>query len=275
MRSGTGFMGLYLNSVNHFIGCPFELRRIWNNIGGVPIASDVCGNICPGLNHDSQVNVNLEALKVAFTGEVLKNMRIIPDRQPRFLSKNPHLSNKIMLVHKLFPNAQFIWTIRNMEDVICSLLNLFERDDMRKKNVRHIWPSTQREGLSRCFGVEKDPDKIYNDKSHVFPGGDISHLGEYWLETNRALRLYADQFGPHKILQIRQEDVIAKPAEIRRRIASFLNIRQTCFVRLKSRVKREKMKNWKRGLNEDELLRVENFKRINRMEINHIYLNSK
>ena len=271
MRSGTGFMGLYLNQIKHYIGCPFELRRIWNNIGGVPIGSDVCGSICPGLDANSVIKLNESGLKSAFVGEVLKHMKEDPGRPPRFLSKNPHLCNKILLVDKLFPKAQFIWTIRNMEDVVCSLINLFERDHMKERNIRHIWPEREDERLSRCFAVEKNPATRFNDASRVFPGGDIMCLGQYWLESNRALQEYENKMGSRKICQIKQEDILNKPERVKKRIASFLQIEPAEMVDLESRIDRLQMKNWARSLTGSEMLKLEAFRSKNKDEIERIY----
>lgn len=271
MRSGTGFMGLYLNEVPHLIGCPFELRRIWNNIGGVPMASDVCGDICPGLDSESEIHVNLEGLKGAFIGEVLKHMKEDSGEPPRFLSKNPHLCNKILLVDKLFPKAQFIWTIRNMEDVVCSLANLFEREQMNARNIRHIWPLSKDGRLSRCFGVEKNSKTIFKDESRVFPGGDITYLAQYWLESNRALKEYENQVGSHKICQIKQEDILTNPAAVKRLIASFLQIDPAKMADLESRIDKFQMKKWIRNLTNREVIKLEKFRSTNRHEIGKIY----
>lgn len=270
MRSGTGFLGLRLNESSSIIGCPFELRRIWSNVGNVAIASDVQGTECPSLNQNNINQVPIPSLKHAFSEEIIKNIGSKPvNEKIRFLNKNPHLCNKINLVAALFPKAKFIWTIRSLDKVVCSLKNLFERPGMQQKGIQHVWPKTNGDKQARCFNVNNNALKSPQTGERVFPGGNIRYLAEYWLESNCSMMNFANQQAD-RILIVPQDKLFTETRRTTKKIESFLNLMDNSLLNLENKIEYDSIENWPSPLSLSEQNTLNDFMVQNAYELNRI-----
>ncbi len=249
MRSGTGFLGLRLNDIPTLIGCPFELRKIWSQTGCVPMASDIQGQTCPQMYATDADRIPLDGLKQAFAREVEKNIGNKHwSRNLRFLNKNPHLCNKIDLVKQLFPDARFIWTLRDMNAVVCSLKNLFNRAEMCNRGIQHIWPEHQQAQTARCFSVHHNALFRPMKGGRIFPGGNITYLAEYWLESNLSLLEFYRRQGPEHICPVPQEQVLNDPLAVANRLTRFLHLEADALCSLPERIDRDAIGHWKSPL---------------------------
>lgn len=247
MRSGTGLLGLQINESRNVVGCPFELRGIWTQIGKVSMASGMHGRYCPELDESFLSEVPVTVLKEAFALEVERNIGEKPwSSKLRFLNKNPHLCNKIYLVAKIFPQALFIWTLRDLDSVVVSLKNLFEREEMIKKNITHVWPEGNGKGSARCFSVF-DNGSINSSISakRCFPGGDVTYLAEYWLECNLALLKFHQQFGSNRITLIHQKKVLTQPSLVAKQLRKFIGLGDDELTKISHGVNHNEVGQWK------------------------------
>ncbi len=213
MRSGTTLLAELLGRHREIVHCPFELKHVWSEGGGVVMASPrTRDTVCPQLGAEDASPERAERLTKAFLEEYRKNAA---NKEPgaRFLNKNPHLCNKLFFVDSLFPDAKYIWIHRAMTDVAASLKRLFMYGLDRHK-VRHYWPARQ-DGETRCWNCFHDdvlPDGI--DVSRLFPGGDAAFLAEYWMESNLAVSRFREAAGHHRVLAVREEDLIEETGRV-------------------------------------------------------------
>lgn len=274
MRSGTGFLGLSLNQANDLIGCPFELRRVWAEDGNVPMASDLFGRDCPQFVAEDANRVPLIRLKKAFAAEVMKNFghkQLTPTS--RFLSKNPHLCNKLGLVKALFPQAQIIATVRSFDQVVGSLRALFAREGMRIRGIRHYWPELSAANSARCFGILRTPDNEGIDPDRIFPGGSITWLAEYWLESNLAIMRQLQADGPMKVTLAPQNLLIEQPQALSAHLNEFLGTSFACFP---SPIDSSRVTDWSTIIDGADRNRLSEFreKRLREFEIIESALNT-
>lgn len=278
MRSGTSFLGLALNQIETFVGCPFELRQVWSNAGRVPMASDVIDSECPCLTESDVWPGQLQSLREAFKLRMLDN---IGDKQlgsnSRFLNKCPHLCNKLGLVKSLFPKAGYIWTLRNLEEVVVSLKNLFLRPYFMEQDCFHYWQpkekSTSRGGASRarCFAVRKEQDINAHHVKRFFPGGDVEFLAEYWLESNLAVMDFFQKQSPEHTSVVIHHDVIANPKKVASRLERIFELDEgECRYIVRDSTK-DKVGGWSESLDTVETSQLHKFSERNHSAISKIW----
>ena len=270
MRSGTSFIGQQLNSSPELVGCPFELRRIWTKFG-VPMGSDVCQGDCPAMDEKDGGSIDLDSLKSAFAGEVVKseNGKLF-NRNARFLNKCPHLSNKVRLVEFLFPQAQFIWTYRNIEDVVSSLKNLFLRPQLEE--TVHYWPkSSGGRERARCFSAgNRHRSGNLSDPGRKFPGGNVKFLAEYWLETCLYLTRQFQNISSDRYTIVDQGRLFAEPEVVQRSLEDYLGIQRNDLSGLPDAVAPGRTRNWNQPLTMSESDTLFTFVHKNKVKIEEI-----
>ncbi len=223
MRSGTTLLADLLGRSSEVVYCGFELRDIWSKIGKVPMASQKTRDErCPALGELDATKELAVLLGNAFR-EKMTSLQAGKSDNAVFLSKNPHLCNKLPFVKALFPGARFIWISRGLPDVVASLRNLFDRND-RRKDVWYYWPEkTARETRCwNCFFGESPPSVV--ERSRCFPGGDVKYLAEYWLENNRAVADFRAILRPDEMLTVTAEELVSDTRSVIARCLAFLGI---------------------------------------------------
>jgi hypothetical protein len=271
MRSGTSFLGQALNQCESLIGCPFELRRVWSR-AGVPMASDVVDNVCPCLEEQDVQEGQLELLSAAFKQEMLKNLTGKNLGQDiRFLNKCPHLCNKLGLVKSLFPEAIFLWTLRDLTEVVTSLKNLFLRPHFRDIDCYHEWPPLDSSAGARCFSVTSLCKINQLNKSRCFPGGNIRYLAEYWLESNRAVMAQLSEVPDHRKLVVNHQHVLKQPQQVARQVEGVLQLDAGRCEAIVRDSNGEATRQWKHGLTDEEQHELDVFMQQNRQEVNDIF----
>ena len=207
MRSGTTLLAQLLGRHPEISYVPYELREIWSKVGGVPMASPKTrDSICPHLKAQHALPEQSLRLSQAFYDAYRKNLTH-KDSHAIFLSKNPHLCNKLFFVNELFNESKFIWIYRGLPDVVASLKKLFSYG-YEKLNTWHYWPEGKNSEVRcwHCFFGDHLPEDI--DSSRCFPGGDIKFLAEYWLENNLAVSSFFKSVSPARTLIVREEELI-------------------------------------------------------------------
>ncbi|MFA9458148.1 sulfotransferase [Halalkalibacter sp. AB-rgal2] len=216
MRSGTTLLASILGMHDHLVHCPFELKDIWSQIGGVPMASPKTRDrTCPCLNERDVQPGQAERLTAAFVERMKQNDKN-KSENAYFLSKNPHLCNKLPLVNSLFPDARYIWIYRDMPRVVASL---------KVKLKFHYWPEKTTQDEYRCweyFANKKIPNDI--DVNRYFPNGNVRYLAEYWIENNKAISEFRQRIEDDRMICIKEEELIKNPNRVVKNILRFLQL---------------------------------------------------
>lgn len=209
MRSGTTLLADLLGRVPGVVHCPFELKHLWSEAGGVAMASPrTRDSVCPELDASAVRPGQATRLADAFLAEFRRRGG---RRGDVFLTKNPHLVNKLPFVRALFPDARFIFIRRRMPAVVASLVALFE-DVCGRQRTWHVWPEPRAAGATRCWeAFHHVPPPPAVDPSRCFPGGDVRFLAEYWLESNLAITRFAADLSDGMGLAVAAEDLLAEP----------------------------------------------------------------
>ena len=244
MRSGTTLLAQLLGTHADIVYCPFELKDIWSRVGGVPMASPKTGDkVCPQLGSaDARPEVAAHLAR-AFANEYRRNFSN-KNNHAGFLSKNPHLCNKLPFVDAIFMNqARFIWIYRDLPRVVASLRRLFA-DVHQRHRLWHYWlPKVDAKVRCwNCFGDTDLPQDI--DLSRCFPGGDIRFLAEYWLETNRAVSAFFKIIAPARTLTVREEALIANPDKLLAECLAFLDVPLDPTILERHDIDRKRNESW-------------------------------
>lgn len=270
MRSGTTILAEILGRHNNIVHCPFELKYIWSNVGGVPMASPRTGdNLCPYLGAEDVKSGQAEGILQAFYQEWEKN-RNDKSADSRFLSKNPHLCNKLFFVDKLFPKAKYIWIYRDMIQVVASLKKLFHYG-YNKYNIWHYWPIKNDKELYRCWncywGVEMPEDVI---PARCFPGGDVYYLAEYWLENNMAVKKFFATKNHVNAIDIQEEDLINNMGKVTAECFAFMEVPLEEYKEEDFNLDLKRNDLWKSILDKEEIQSLGKFIEKYEIEINSI-----
>jgi len=212
MRSGTTMLAGMLGQSPYIAYCPFELKDVWSQVAGVPMASPKTrDSTCPECSADDIRTGQRGAL----TGTFLQRMVGCNAKAEgtAFLNKNPHLCNKLPLVKALFPDARFIWITRDLPQVVASVARLFA-DVCRRQQTWHWWPFPSETTRSRCWNAFYSADsRPAVSPERIFPGGDIRYIAEYWLESNRAVFDFFNRLPPESRIEVAEEAVLANPVK--------------------------------------------------------------
>lgn len=223
IRSGTTLFANFLDSNRQVSYCPFELKDIWSK-AGVPMASvKTKDRTCPELTGEDVMPYQKEILLNAFSQRMQnKNNK---SKQAVFLNKNPHLSNKLFFVHKLFPQAKYIWIIRDLPRVAASVKKLFVGVN-KNYNTKHYWPEKDNFSTIRCWNgfYENETIPPWIDNARVFPGGDIRYIAEYWLESNLAINQFFKFIPLNQQFKVNQEELISSTEMVLAKTLNFLNV---------------------------------------------------
>jgi len=219
VRSGTTFFPVMLQraSANKLVYCGFEMNAFWTRTGKVSIAMGETAECVTGEARGAEDAEPLQSVrlrKVFF--EFLRDKAKVElgDADPttlRILNKNPFLCNKLPLVSKLFPDAQYIWIHRNLISVVASTKILTQINYLNTLYWWH-WPLSDDQNTPRCFSGYPGmiPPKGI-DRSRWFPGGNIRYLAEYWLESNEAVKKHFKTLPKEKYIEISYESFVENP----------------------------------------------------------------
>lgn len=259
MRSGTTLLAELLGYSEHICHCPFELKDIWSRVAEIPIASAKTRDIeCPELVAE-HVDMNK---KMRLMNAFIERMKACVGKVPGslFLSKNPHLCNKLPFVLALFPEAHFIWIYRDLPQVVASLKRLFA-GVCGRQGTWHWWPESSSDVRNRCWhafhkeGERRPPVAA----ERIFPGGRVRYLAEYWLESNRAVSEFFTGLGETQRFSIAEEDLVFDPARELARCFAQLGMPFKVPRDLRERVDPLRNSEWKSLLSDEEMEQLQEF----------------
>ncbi len=144
------------------------------------------------------------------------------NRSGRVINKNPHLSNKLRYVLKIFPDAKFIQVIRNCEPAVASWIAAVKA----LSSPVVYWPEEE----YPCLWLLNPPQseaEIRRLARHkrFFPGGGAELFIDYWVKTNENIRRQLnDAESERQLTLLRYEDLIQDPGKELSRLAEFCEL---------------------------------------------------
>jgi hypothetical protein len=269
MRSGTTLLAEMLDRSEHIAYCRFELKDVWSQVGGIPMASPKTRDLtCPECTA-SDMRVGQRA---ALAATFLERMALCHGKVhgATLLNKNPHLSNKLPLVRALFPDSRFIWTFRDLPQVVASIMRLFS-DVCKRQQTWHWWPYPCEMTRHRCwrafYSVDCRPDI---PRQRIFPGGDVRFIAEYWLESNRAIVDFFNELPEPARIEVKQQALLSDPVKELARIAARLGIPAIDCRQLRDNIDRTRNDQWSGLLDEDQIKILGEFVRSHAQEVEAI-----
>ena len=274
MRSGTTLLLNILTEHPQLLKIGVELNSIWTTIGGASCIGEchykTAADFKPefGINMTNYFNDNIEAYKskrqlikrVLFSqkfgsGGILKDWdQIIP------VNKSPHLTNKSLYLHEMFPEARFIHIVRSIQSHSLSMKLHFNKD-FKSRNMLNFLPEDDGSCWTRLPAKE-----LENAKSDRLYPGNFKLIPEAWLKLNYQAIKDFDKIGKEYYRIYSYEDLIAKPEEILPDIVDFLRLdqkHQQKVVKMTSRQRKafnthtkDPINDWKTKLSEDEQMQI-------------------
>jgi len=223
IRSGTTLLAELLGHSPDVAHCRFELKDLWSQIGGVPMASPKTrDHVCPELSAKDCQGVATLNLRAALAERVAACSSKAAGAV--LLNKNPHLCNKLGLVKAMFPDARFVWIHRGLPQVAGSVKRLFA-DIRNRQATLHWWPMPGRGTRNRCWNAAFcEQELVAAPADRIFPGGHVRFIAEYWLESNRAVAEYFATMSMAEHIDVAEEALLADPERELGRIARHLGV---------------------------------------------------
>lgn len=132
--------------------------------------------------YDEQVSAEEKERDMSYYQDVLKK-HVFAHHGKRYISKNPSYSPKVRTLHEQFPDAKFIYLVRNPLEVIPSSISLFSN---------HL----------QTYG---EPENKYGLQETI-----IEHSKYWYLYPHR----YLKRLPPDQYVCIRYQDLVADPQAI-------------------------------------------------------------
>jgi SAM-dependent methyltransferase len=270
MRSGKTSLADLLGRSPHIAHCPSELKDVWSEKGGIPMASPKTRDqVCPECGPADVVS----GMKDRLTDAFLSRMTDLQGKKAQavFLNENPHLCNKLPFVKSLFPDARFIWMHRHLPQVVASIKKLFI-DVHNRQSTWFVWPLPSSCVRNRCWSCYYSEDHLSGIRpERIFPGGNVCYLAEYWLESNRAVSDFLPTLAPEDFIAVSQEKFMITPANELARLLGLLEIPYCPDVCNCGELDKHRNDEWKTALDSQELDELIRFVEMRADEIDAVF----
>ncbi|ORJ58773.1 sulfotransferase family protein [Geothermobacter hydrogeniphilus] len=216
-RSGTTILGVVL-SMHREVGFLNEPKAMWHAIYPHEdvIGSYSCGPARYRLDSadvDAVVQRNANRLFGAYLASVFSN---------RLVDKYPELIFRVPFVRKIFPDAQFIFLVRNGWDTCSSIDRWSDRCGEQKNGEVHDWWGVNQRKWKLMLKELIEPDSYFADIREVAASferhTDMAVLE--WVVTMREGMRRLRENGDC-ILMVRYEDLVGSPRRTMLGIAEF------------------------------------------------------
>lgn len=217
-RSGTTILGVVM-SMHRQVGFLNEPKAMWHSIFQ---EEDVIGSYSRGLARyrleasdvDKSVKRNANRLFGAYLATVLSG---------RLVDKYPELVFRVPFVREIFPDAKFIFLVRNGWDTCASIDKWSVRCGEQKNGEVHDWWGVNQRKWKLMLKELVEPDPYFRNviksASEFTRHTDMAALE--WVVTMREGLRRMVESDDDSMLMIRYEELVASPREVMRRIAEF------------------------------------------------------
>ncbi len=247
VRSGTTYLARCVGEHPAVLLAGFELLREWMEIAPVEIAGPgVTGADCPAAEGDDLDETALAAIRDGFAA---LHVRKGGWRHTRLMNKNPHLWNKLGLVDRLFPDAHYLVSSRDLYSTVASTKRLWEKM-YRDWGMKHYLPNDE----TACWSCAPPRDEAGLDPNRLFPGGDVAVLAEYWLRVYETIE--RKLAGRPRGFALRHAAFVEAPDETLGATFASLGLDGSAS-RLAEPVKRHRNQRWREILDRREIDRLD------------------
>lgn len=226
-RSGTTILGMVL-SMHHEVGYLNEPKAIWHVINQ---KEDVIGSYSRGeglyrlTSEDADYETCRRAKQIfgAFLSSTFSR---------RLIDKYPELIFRVDYVQKLFPDARFIFLIRNGWDTCQSIAAWSERHTVQNNDEKHDWWGVNNRKWELLI-----EQLVYTDLDMQEIAAEVSNFDQHidravveWVVTMReGLRLL--ETSSDCVYRVCFEELTSKPDEVLRELCDFCNLQSdTTFL---------------------------------------------
>ena len=174
------------------------------------------GSPCLHMTVDDATEAVVEGMNRYYSNEVLDG-----DHSKRVINKNPHLTNKLNYLLKIFPDAKILHIIRDCQPVVASWLAAF--DD--HPTLMAYLPSHERFPCMWIMSRPTDPGSVemFKSRSDFYPSESADLFINLWIKGNRGV---IDQMigRESQLMTVRYEDLIQEPSKILSGIGQFCEL---------------------------------------------------
>ena len=216
-RSGTTILGIIL-SMHRDVGFLNEPKALWHAI--YP-NEDVIGSYSR-LEAHYHLDSGHASEKVVRSAHRLFGAYLATVFSKRLVDKYPELIFRIPFVLKLFPDAQFIFLVRNGWDTCASVAQWSKRRGKQKNGEVHDWWGVNQRKWKLMLRELVEPDYVYSgikDVAACFERHTDMAALEWVVTMREGIRCM--QKHSECIRMVRYEDLVKTPRKILREIAIF------------------------------------------------------
>ena len=219
-RSGTTILGIVL-SMHREVGYLNEPKAMWHLIHP---HEDIIGNYSQA---DAQYRLTAENAtdEMRQRATQMFGAYLTATRSERLVDKYPELIFRVDFVRALFPDARFIFLVRNGWDTCHSIATWSERLGVRVKGKKHDWWGIDDRKWRLLVEQLVTTDAAFTDIAY-----EVKHFNQHldraaveWVVTMReGLRLM--QTSPDCTHMVRFEDVTSAPDETLSKLCDFCEL---------------------------------------------------
>ena len=191
------------------------------NVNSEKYANGINGyNFCLHMTEENADEEIITSMRTHYWNNVLNkniNMRVI--------NKQPHLSNKVSYLLKIFPDAKIIHIIRDCEPVVASFIAVMrEHPSLMVYLPEEEYP---------CFWVFVQPESqtmknVLAKHRRFYPGGGEKLFVDYWCKINSGIETQMNG-NLKQLCVVRYEDLIDNPSHVLSLICKFCELDQYDF----------------------------------------------
>lgn len=220
-RSGTTVLATLLSFHPH-VGLLNEPKAMWHSIYD---GEDVNGNYTTTLparyqlfsaDVDDKIKQRAHRLFGAFSTLTFSH---------RIVDKNPEVIFRVAFIQAIFPDAKFIFLIRNGWDTICSIARWSIQNAVQIKGDLHDWWGVNNRKWHVMFNELVVGNGIFADQQEKIRNLErqIDKAAVEWILTVQAgISHYQNQ--PESIFLLRYEDLVENPQQILNQICDFCKL---------------------------------------------------
>ncbi|MCF6157498.1 MAG: sulfotransferase [wastewater metagenome] len=219
-RSGTTILGLIL-SMHRDVGFLNEPKAMWYSIYQ---KEDIIGNYTQG---DAYYRLSADEVteEIRYTAHRLYGAYLTVSRSKRVIDKYPELIFRVPFVKAIFPDARFIFLVRNGWSVIQSIHEWSERLGIRMQGKTHDWWGVNNRKWHLLVDQIVANDSAFTDVlsgiRNLTSHKDMAAV-EWGVTMNEGLSVM-EQY-PDAVKLIRYEDLIQNPVDVLTTITDFCGL---------------------------------------------------
>ena len=258
MRSGTTVFAKTLATHPSVIWLQGELYDVWQYLGGAPCG--INGQRCARLSDEGPAASAKKNMNDYFQWVM---SRTKDSRKTCLLNKNPHLINKIAYVRAIFPEAKFLFLIRNIYAQSHSLLRMLVNQHYLQRKLHAYWPR-HADGDCWQFIPQHNLPESFSDRILPTVEGQVAEnfrfIPQAWITLNATGLRDIMQLEPKSRFLVIYEDLIANPARVLSNVFTHLGIessdatiaRSIAMIRSNpvSYPSKDPLNGWQTGLNQ-------------------------